>query len=173
MALNLSPGEQLVFEGHPSWRSILDFYAKGILITVVAAAIAAGVTAIGGDVKSGVVLVVALIGVALTLLVGFIRRVTTSYTITNRRLHIRRGIVSRTIQETKLDRVQNVNYRQGFFQRILQIGDVDFDTAGGGDYDFSFTGVAQPEEVVQRIDAAQQAAASGGGAEQQQPPAQV
>jgi uncharacterized membrane protein YdbT with pleckstrin-like domain len=173
VALNLSPGEQLVFEGHPSWRSILDFYAKGILITVVAAAIAAGVTAIGGDIKSGVVLVVALIGVALTLLVGFIRRVTTSYTITNRRLHIRRGIVSRTIQETKLDRVQNVNYRQGFFQRILQIGDVDFDTAGGGDYDFSFTGVAQPEEVVQRIDAAQQAAASGGGGEQQPPPAQV
>jgi len=170
VALNLSPGEQLVFEGHPSWRSILDFYAKGLLVTLVAAAVAAGVTKIGGDVKSGVVVVVALIGVALTLLVGFIRRVTTSYTITNRRLHIRRGIVSRTIQETKLDRVQNVNYRQGFFQRVLQIGDVDFDTAGGGDYDFSFTGVAQPEEVVQRIDAAQ-AAASGEQQQPQQPPA--
>ncbi len=163
MALNLSPGEQLVFEGHPSWRSILDFYAKGLLATVVVAGLAALITKIGGDLKSGVVVVVALIGVALTLLIGFIRRVTTSYTITNRRLHIRRGIISRTIQETKLDRVQNVNYRQGFFQRILQIGDVDFDTAGGGDYDFSFTGVAQPEEVVQRIDAAQQAAASDPG----------
>lgn len=169
MAPTLSPGEQILFAGHPSWRSILDFYAKGLLVTLVAAGLAALVTKIGGDLKSGVVVVVALIGVALTLLVGFIRRVTTSYTITNRRLHIRRGIVSRTIQETKLDRVQNVNYRQGFFQRVLQIGDVDFDTAGGGDYDFSFTGVAQPEEVIQRIDAAQQAAASEPGAAQQTP----
>jgi membrane protein YdbS with pleckstrin-like domain len=98
---------------------------------------------------------------AVTLLVGFIRRVTTSYTITNRRLHIRRGIVSREIQETRLERVQNVNYRQGFFQRILQIGDVDFDTAGGGDYDFTFAGVAQPEEVVERVDQATGAASAG------------
>jgi uncharacterized membrane protein YdbT with pleckstrin-like domain len=156
MAPKLAPGEQVVFEGHPSWRSILDFYLKGLLITAVAAGIAAGVTEIGGDVKKGVVVAVALIGVALTLLVGFIRRVTTSYTITDRRLHIRRGIVSREIQETRLERVQNVNYHQGFFQRILQIGDVDFDTAGGGDYDFSFSGVANPEEVVQRVDAATQ-----------------
>ena len=165
MAPKLNPGEQIVFEGHPSWRSILDFYAKGLGLTLVAALIAAGVTKIGGDVKSGVVVAVAVVGVAVTLLVGFIRRVTTSYTITNRRLHIRRGIVSREIQETRLERVQNVNYRQGFFQRILQIGDVDFDTAGGGDYDFTFAGVAEPEQVVERVDQAtgRQAAGSDPG----------
>jgi len=161
MAPKLNPGEQIVFDGHPSWRSILDFYFKGLALTLLAALIAAGVTKIGGDVKSGVVLAVAAIGVAVTLLVGFIRRVTTSYTITNRRLHIRRGIVSREIQETRLERVQNVNYRQGFFQRILQIGDVDFDTAGGGDYDFTFAGVAQPEDVVERVDQATGAAGAG------------
>jgi uncharacterized membrane protein YdbT with pleckstrin-like domain len=174
MAPKLAPGEQIVFEGHPSWRSILDFYFKGLIITAVAAAIAAGVTKIGGDVKSGVVVAVALIGVALTLLIGFIRRVTTSYTITDRRLHIRRGIVSREIQETRLERVQNVNYRQGFFQRILQIGDVDFDTAGGGDFDFTFAGVAQPEDVVEQVDRATGAAGAGSeglGQAQAAPPA--
>ena len=30
--LNLSPGEQVIFEGHPSWRAILGFYLKGILV---------------------------------------------------------------------------------------------------------------------------------------------
>jgi uncharacterized membrane protein YdbT with pleckstrin-like domain len=154
MAPKLSPGEQIVFESHPSWRAILDFYAKGLLLTLVIALIAAGVTKIGGDVKPGVVAAVAAVGVAVTLLAGFIRRVTTSYTITNRRLHIRRGIVSREIQETRLERVQNVNYRQGFLQRVLQIGDVDFDTAGGDDYNFTFAGVAEPADVVERVDAA-------------------
>jgi uncharacterized membrane protein YdbT with pleckstrin-like domain len=154
MAPKLSPGEQVLFEGHPSWRSILDFYAKGLLLTLVAALIAAGVTKIGGDVDSGVVVIVAVIGVALTLLAGFIRRVTTSYTITNRRLHIQRGIISRQIQETRLERVQNVNYKQGLFQRILQIGDVDFDTAGGDDYNFVFSGVADPAAVTEQVDRA-------------------
>ncbi len=150
MAPNLSPGEQIVFEGHPSWRAILAFYIKGLLITAVATLIAKLVG------NSGTAAIVALAGVAITLLVGFIRRVTTSYTITNRRLHIQRGIVSRTIQETRLDRVQNVNYNQGFIQRILQVGDVNFDTAGSSDYDFSFDGVSQPEVVVHEVDIAQQ-----------------
>ena len=110
-----------------------------------------------------------MIGVALVVLIGFIKRVTTSYTITNRRLHIKRGIVSRTIQETRLERVQNVNYHQGVFQRILQIGDVDFDTAAGDDYNFIFAGVAEPADVVHSVDQATRAVglrprAPGGGA---------
>ena len=36
----------------------------------------------------------------------------------------------------------------------MQIGDVDFDTAAGDDYNFIFAGVAQPEEVVEQVDAA-------------------
>ena len=70
------------------------------------------------------------------------------YTITTRRLHIKRGIISREIQETRLERVQNVNYNQSVLQRMLQVGDVDFDTAAGDDYNFIFAGVANPDEVV-------------------------
>ncbi len=33
--LNLSPGEQVIFEGHPSWRAILGFYLKGILVAAI------------------------------------------------------------------------------------------------------------------------------------------
>ena len=32
VSLNLSAGEQVIFEGHPSWRPILGFYLKGILV---------------------------------------------------------------------------------------------------------------------------------------------
>ncbi len=83
-------------------------------------------------------------------------RVATNYTITDRRLHIKRGIVSRTIQETRLERVQNVNYSQTVVQRMLQVGDVDFDTAAGDDYNFVFNGVADPGDVVHMVDQATQ-----------------
>lgn len=162
MAPKLHPGEQVLYEGHPSWRAILDFYLKGILATAVIALIVAVVTGLGdGGPDEGLVTIIALVGVALTILIGFVKRVATSYTITDRRLHIKRGIVSRTIQETRLERVQNVNYNQGVIQRLLQVGDVEFDTAAGDDYNFVFAGVAEPADVVHMVDSA----TSQGGAE--------
>ena len=155
-ALNLSAGEQVIFEGHPSWRAILGFYLKGIVIAAIVGAIAKLVGA-----SSATVFLIVLVIIALTVLVGFIKRVTTTYTITNRRLNIKRGLISREVQETRLERVQNVNYNQSLYQRIMQIGDVDFDTAGTGDYDFVFAGVANPGEVVQRVDQATGAEAAG------------
>ena len=155
MAPKLHPGERVLYEGHPSWRAILDFYLKGFVATAVLALIVALATNLFGDeTDTGLVTVIALVGVALTILVGFVKRVATNYTITDRRLHIKRGIVSRTIQETRLERVQNVNYNQSVIQRMLQIGDVEFDTAAGDDYNFVFFGVAEPADVVHMVDEA-------------------
>src|SRR5688572_22948034 len=106
MAPKLQPGERVIYEGHPSWRSILDFYLKGILLTAVICAIVQFVSD-----ETGITTIIAVVGVSLTILIGFVKRVATSYTITDRRLHIKKGIVSRTIQETRLERVQNVNYQ--------------------------------------------------------------
>ena len=78
--------------------------------------------------------------------------------ITSERLHIRHGILSKRTQETRIQRVQNVNTEQSFFARIMQVGTVDFDTAGTDDSEFRFVGVANPEEVVRAVDKAQRAA---------------
>ena len=155
VAPKLHPGERVLYEGHPSWRAILDFYLKGIVATALVALAVALITSVFGDsVDEGLVVIIALVGVAGTLLIGFVRRVATSYTVTNRRLHIKRGIVSRTIQETRLERVQNVNYTQSVTQRMLQVGDVDFDTAAGDDFNFVFVGVSEPADVVHMVDQA-------------------
>ena len=152
--MDLHPGEEIVFDGHPSWRAILGFYVLGFL-----AALAAGVLAgvIAGSTAGVVVLVVAL---AVVVLVGFVRRVATHYLVTTQRLRIRRGILSRRVQQTQLDRVQNVNTNQSLLERILQVGTVDFDTAGTDDSDFTFHGIADPEEVVAAVDQAQRIAAA-------------
>jgi uncharacterized membrane protein YdbT with pleckstrin-like domain len=155
VSLKLSPGEQVIFRGHPSWRAVLGFYVKWLIASVLIAAGAAIATLIVDDVVNeplvGAILVIV---VGLTLLGGFLKRITTTYTITNRRLNIRRGLISRQIQETRLERVQNVNYSQSVYQRVMQIGDVDFDTAAGDDYNFIFAGVAEPEDVVHEVNEA-------------------
>jgi uncharacterized membrane protein YdbT with pleckstrin-like domain len=149
VALNLGAGEQVVFEGHPSWRAILGFYLKGILIVGVIAAL---VALLGGGSDAALITLIVLIGAAIVVLVGFLRRWSTRYTITTRRLNIKHGIISRDVQETKIERVQDVNYRQSLYQRIMQIGDVDFDTAAqDSSGDFVFAGVANPEQVVDRV----------------------
>jgi uncharacterized membrane protein YdbT with pleckstrin-like domain len=161
MSIRLSPvethqGERILFEGHPSWRSILGFYIKGLLLAAVAGGVTALVTKIADDeVKGSTVALVAIVVFALVLLIGFLRRISTTYSISNQRLNIRRGIIARKVQETRLERVQNVNTNQSVLQRILQVGTVDFDTAGSGDSDFAFRGVAQPEKVMAAVDHAQ------------------
>ncbi|HEX5592755.1 MAG TPA: PH domain-containing protein [Solirubrobacterales bacterium] len=165
MGINLHPGERVIFEGHPSWRAILGFYLKGVLIAVILGFIANLIW--GGGTAFLVILVV----LALTLVIGFVKRVATTYTITDRRLNIKRGIVSKEVQETRLERVQNVNYRQSAYQRLMQIGDVDFDTAASDDYNFVFYGVAGPGEVVHAVDQATGADAAGShGLGEAQPP---
>ena len=166
MSINLSEGERVIFQGHPSWRAILGFYLKGVAIAIVLGIIAKLIGA-----SSFQVFLVVLVVIAVTVLVGFLKRWATVYTITTRRLNIRRGIVSREVQETRLERVQNVNYNQSVYQRLMQIGDVDFDTAASGDYDFIFYGVADPGDVVHAVDQATGVHSAGShGLGEPQPP---
>jgi uncharacterized membrane protein YdbT with pleckstrin-like domain len=160
--MDLEPGEHLIFEGHPSWRSILGFYVQGLVGVAIAGALTAGATKVaGGDVEAGLVALVVIVLLAVVLVVGWITRLFTTYTISNHRLHIRRGIVARAEQQTAITRVQNVNTHQSVLQRMLAIGNVNFDTAAGDDFDFEFAGVASPQEVVEAVHRAQREADAG------------
>ena len=102
----------------------------------------------------GTAVTIAAVIVALTLVIGYLRRISTKYLITTQRLRISRGIVSKKVQETRLERVQNVNYEQGVIDRVVGVGTVDFDTAGTDDSEFRFAWVNDPEQVVRTVDQA-------------------
>jgi uncharacterized membrane protein YdbT with pleckstrin-like domain len=154
VAVDLHEGEEIIFQGHPSWRSLMAFYIQGALASALLGFLVWLVTLIGGQARVGTAVLIGLVAFGLVVLVGFVRRWATVYTVTSRRLHIKRGIIARHVQETRLERVQNVNYSQTVMQRVLQVGDVDFDTAGTDDSDFVFTGLSQPEHVVAKVDRA-------------------
>ena len=147
--------EIVFFRGHPSWRSTLDFHAKGIVAAVAAGALAGSVTAIASShVMVGWVIVVVVLALLIVLLTGLISRARTTYTITSERLTIHRGLMSRDLRQTRLDRIQNVNARQSILERLLGVGTVDFDTAGGAGYDFTFHGVDNPRQIVETVERA-------------------
>ncbi len=146
--MDLQPGEKVIYEGHPSWRAILGFYLLGVGIAVVVGFI----VKLADSTATGVIVAAAIIGI--TVLAGLVKRIATVYTITDRRLNIKRGIIARKVQETRIQRVQNVNFNQGVYERVMQIGNVEFTTAGTEESNFVFAGVGQPEQVVENVDRA-------------------
>lgn len=148
-------GEVVFFHGHPSWLSLAPFCLKGLLASVVAGVIAGIVTAVGaGHVQTGWVIAVVLLIFVVVLVAGQIRRIQTTYAITDRRLTIETGLLSRRLHQTRLERVQNVNSTQSLLGRMFRIGTVDFDTAGEAEFDFAFRGVSNPRGIVRTVDRA-------------------
>jgi uncharacterized membrane protein YdbT with pleckstrin-like domain len=147
--MDLHPGEEIVFEGHPSWRGVLSFYLKGLAIALAIGAILLFAVSTGTGILAFAIVM------ALVIVVGLIKRMSTRYVISTERLNIRTGILAKRVQQTSINRVQNVNTEQTFVDRLLRVGAVDFDTAGTDDSDFTFRGVANPDRIVAAVDRAQ------------------
>jgi uncharacterized membrane protein YdbT with pleckstrin-like domain len=151
--MEMRAGERELYEGRPSWRALMSFYLLGIGVAVL---ILVGLGLLADS--WGTAIAIAAVIAGLTLVIGYLRRVSTKYLITTQRLRISRGIVSKKVQETRLERVQNVNYQQGVIDRLLGVGTVDFDTAGTDDSEFRFEWVNEPEQVVRAVDRASEEA---------------
>jgi uncharacterized membrane protein YdbT with pleckstrin-like domain len=134
---------------------MIAFYIRGLIFAVLAGVIAGLVTAIAvGHVQLGWVIGAVLAAFVVLIVVGLLRRIRTTYTVTNQRLTIEVGLLSKDLHHARLGRVQNVNSSQSLVERMLRVGTVDFDTAGEAGYDFCFRGVANPREIVRTIDRA-------------------
>ena len=153
--MELIPGEQILYQGRPSPRSSVSFFLKwgslallpGVLFSVLDGAGAATLLPVWQWWAITVILL------ALVVVRDGIRRIAVAYTVSTERIHIRRGLLSRKEQSTDIDRVQNVNTDQSVVERALNVGNVDFDTAGtdAGDASFRFEGVSNPRDIVARV----------------------
>jgi uncharacterized membrane protein YdbT with pleckstrin-like domain len=144
--MDLMEGEALVWRGRPSWRAMMSFWLAVLVLAIVVL-----VVGILIDQTTWFGLAAAII-LAVGLAKGWLERVSTLYTVTDRRIIIRKGILSRKERAAHIDRVQNVNLSQTFFDRLFGVGTLDFDTAGTEDSDFKFLGIADPDQLRTRID---------------------
>ena len=149
----LIAGEELIWRGRPSWRSEMSFYLKWGSIALVPLIVLIAINQLadaGWALPTGGALFVIVLGLAV--LIGFLRRYFTQYLITNRRITIRRGVLSKREQTAHIDRLQNVTIEQSLFDRIFRVGRVDFDTAGAdADANLSFWGIDDPHGLRDKI----------------------
>ena len=153
--MELIAGENILFRGRPSWKSSIGFFLKwgflALVPAIVAIVLSSFDTETGLPIWQWVLISVLLLGMVIAR--DAIRRATARYTVTTERIHIRRGLLSRSEQATTLERVQNVTTDQSLLERMLNIGDIDFDTAGTSESNdsFRFAGIADPHGVIKRI----------------------
>jgi len=148
------PYEEILFQGRPSWLSTPSVYVRGLLIALVVGVIgglASAVAAADGHVQTlWVAVAVALVFLRVSLKCAA-RRARTVYWITDRRIAVRVGLLSRDLHETRLEHVLNVQSRQTLIERLLRIGTVDFDTAAGPESDFCLRGVSEPRQIARAV----------------------
>jgi uncharacterized membrane protein YdbT with pleckstrin-like domain len=167
--MQLLSGEEIVWHGRPSWRSMLAFYIKWGFVALLPGVIGQIVaSASSADKYRWDLWLITIVLLLLVLFAGWLKRIGTHYTVTNQRINIRQGILSRSDHSTGYERLQNVKTYQSLLERMLKVGLVDFDTAAGGDFDFKFAGVENPEDLARQISELQRAATQTPGQAQPQ-----
>jgi uncharacterized membrane protein YdbT with pleckstrin-like domain len=127
----LSEGEHSVLILHPHWKILLRPTLILMLVALAAAAalvlIPQGSYTASGQIAVGVVAVVA---VLIWFVVPFLRWQTTTYELTNRRLRLRQGILSRSGRDFPLIRISDVSFSHGLIDRLLGCGRLVVESAG-------------------------------------------
>ena len=143
----LNVDEEVVLDVHPHWLFFAEpaLTGAGLLILTIILA-----TTVGGGV-TGFMLIL----VAAALIWGLWRLLTwrtTHFVITSDRLIYRSGIVAKRGIQIPIERVNNVNFKQGILERIVGAGDLLVESAGQ-DGQQRFTDVRHPDQIQNIIHA--------------------
>ncbi|GAA4515365.1 PH domain-containing protein [Actinoallomurus oryzae] len=128
---SLTEDERIILEFHPHWSTLVSTIFWAIVTVVVAGVIIFFIP--DGDSQTLIRLIVAAVGVVAIIVVGFLpflRWVTTSYTLTNRRFVMRHGILSRSGRDIPLTRVNDVSFSHSLIERIFGTGTLVVESGG-------------------------------------------
>ena len=122
-------GERILYEAHPS---MFRNRPVGFVISIV---------------------LIPVLGLGLIiLLIWWLKCFSTTFTVTNERITLRKGILSKYTNEVYHTDVRNVRINQSLFQRIFGVGAIDISTAGSGGVEIAVGGMPNPGEVKNIID---------------------
>jgi len=116
---------------HPHWKTLIRPLAVAVL--VVAVALVAEVVIPSGSAATPArlaVAVVAILFLMLWLIVPVLRWRTTVFELTNRRLRMRDGIITRHGRDIPLARINDVSFTKGLLDRLLGSGRLVVESAG-------------------------------------------
>ena len=124
--------EQTLWQGTPSWATLGGKLALMLLVLIVVPLVARFFASRAFDLDSAsrimrigwLVTLLALVYEAITLLIALFRIRSTVYTITNQRVMIESGLLSKSLSEIDLRYIDDSNFYQSVMARLLGIGNV-------------------------------------------------
>ena len=142
----LNSGEDLVLNLKPHWWVFAQpmAWVVGALAVTIALVVVVDVTYIS-------YLGWALLAVALVnFLLAYGRWTTTAFVISSERLIFRHGVLTKRGVELPIDRINNINFSQSFFERMIGAGDLLIESAGESGQS-RFSNVRKPSAVQNEI----------------------
>jgi membrane protein YdbS with pleckstrin-like domain len=126
------PDEQVIFSLRPTLIFVLIRYIIAALITLAAAAIV-GILSSNFPVIGGWIAFLIILGVAILVfsnpIYKHILRRRAVYTLTNHKLEMRYGIIAKITRNIPLRNIQDVTVTASVWQRLLNLGDIEIDSA--------------------------------------------
>lgn len=142
-------GETVALDLRPHWW----YFSKHILTGIPLLIVAIIVFRIDkGTLQSVVAAIVGIVAIvwAIWLLLKFISWTRTYFVVTNQRVVYRTGVISRHGVEMPLERINNLNFHQRMFERMIGAGDLEIQSAGEQGTTL-FENVRHPDGVQQEI----------------------
>jgi membrane protein YdbS with pleckstrin-like domain/GNAT superfamily N-acetyltransferase len=147
----LTQDENIILDLRPHWIALVG----PVVVALLVFGVGGWLIAIRPDGFWGKVVLIAVLVVGVFLLVVYCLRTlikwgTSHFVVTNERVIHRQGLISKTSMEIPLDRIQNVRFHQGIFERMIGAGDVILESAGETGTN-TFSDIRHPEQTQKVI----------------------
>jgi uncharacterized membrane protein YdbT with pleckstrin-like domain len=143
----INEGETVVLDLKPHWWFFWKHIVAGVGLLIL---FVLWVGPLGGEEIAGWVLGLLFLAFAAWVVVRYLTWTYTHFVLTDRRVISRSGIVSKRGTEIPLERINNIDFRQGLFLRVIGAGDLDIESAGR-EGQSHFDNVRHPDDVQQEI----------------------
>ena len=128
---DLHEGEKIVLETHPHRWVYASWYAVGVVLLFSVYGLFIGMPYLAFG---------ALIGLLVIIIAGFLRRAD-KYYITDKRVIHEYRMITRKVSSAFYSKIQDLHFTQNLFERLMGIGTVHINTAGGAEVEISFKGI--------------------------------
>jgi uncharacterized membrane protein YdbT with pleckstrin-like domain len=145
----LNDGEEIALDLRPHWWFFAKHIVAGVILFLVIGLI---VFSTDGDVQKWLSIPWGIVALAWAVWLGirYLNWNFTHFVVTSDRVIYRTGVLSKHGVEIPMDRINNINFNQGIWERVIGAGDLEIESAGK-DGQSRFTDVWHPDGVQQEI----------------------
>jgi uncharacterized membrane protein YdbT with pleckstrin-like domain len=140
--------EEMLWRGRPSARVLIGRVLAAVLVAAVGGFMTWGLQAgpIGWTITALTVLVM-----LIALAIRWLQLRATLYMISNQRVTIERGILSKSVEEIDLRYIEDTRFFQSFLERILGIGNVTLVSADKTTPMFVLSHIIEPRQIRELV----------------------